>query len=145
MQSLCLSTNLWKQIQFKQRDRKTLGPHTLHSHQKGLVYVSRYSQPQQPLAYENKPCESLQCLFLSKVPVRKGKKGAWMFLQELWGTGTGCPETLSMLHPWKCSWLGCMGLWVTLSSERFPAHGVPVGTGWSLKSLTTQTILCFYV
>ena len=47
--------------------------------------------------------------------------------------------------PWKCSRPGWTGLWATWSSERCPAHSRRVGTGRSIRSLPTQTILWFCV
>ena len=37
-------------------------------------------------------------------------RGKW------WGSGTGCPERLWMLHPWRCSRPGWMGPWAAWSS-----------------------------
>lgn len=68
-----------------------------------------------------------------------------------WGTWTGCPENL--LHPWKCSRMGWMGLEATWDSGRFPW---PWQVGWNKmifmihsywclrKDISTQSILWFY-
>jgi len=46
--------------------------------------------------------------------------------------------------PWQCSRLDWTGLWAPWSGGRVPAHGRGGGTRWSVRSLPTQTILCFY-
>ena len=61
-----------------------------------------------------------------------------------WGPGPGCPEKLWLPPPWQCWRPGWMGLWETWSVEGVPAHGRGVGTGWSIRSFPTQTILWFY-
>lgn len=38
--------------------------------------------------------------------------------QREWDAGTGCPERLRMLHPWRCSRPVWMGPWATWSSTR---------------------------
>jgi len=45
------------------------------------------------------------------------------------GAGTGCPERLWMLHPWRCSRPGWMEPWATWSSTRSGAGD------WSLMIL----------
>jgi len=40
------------------------------------------------------------------------------YREEWWGAGTGCPERLWMLHPWRCSRPGWMRPWATWSSTR---------------------------
>jgi len=40
-------------------------------------------------------------------------------LWEWWGAGTGCPQRLWMLHPWRCSRPGWMGPWAAWSSIRY--------------------------
>ena len=42
--------------------------------------------------------------------------GGSSLLWEWWGAGTGCPERLWMLHPWRCSRPGWMGPWAAWSS-----------------------------
>lgn len=54
-----------------------------------------------------------------------------------------CPEILWTPHPWRCSTLDWMGLWVTQPSRRFPAHSRRVAR-WFLRPLATQTIWSFY-
>jgi len=54
---------------------------------------------------------------------------------------TVATEKLWMPHPWKCSRPGWMGLWATWSAERCPCSWQGFGTGWSLRSFPTQTIL----
>ena len=64
-------------------------------------------------------------------------------LRGWWGTGTGCPEKVWMLHPWRCSGPGLVGTGQLGVAGGSPAHGRGVGAGWSLKSLPTQAILWF--
>lgn len=61
-----------------------------------------------------------------------------------WGTRTCCPGKLWMLQPWYCSRPGWTKFWATWSSERHPCPWLWVGTGWSLSSLPSQPILCYF-
>ena len=40
-------------------------------------------------------------------------------LWERWGAGTGCPERLWVLHPWRCSRLGWMEPWAAWASIKW--------------------------
>lgn len=91
-------------------------------------------------------CIPLACQHLLG-QVGKGLHKTWHW----WGTWTGCPEKL--LHPWKCSRMGWMGLEATWDSGRFPW---PWQVGWNKmifmirsywclrKDISTQSILWFY-
>lgn len=72
--------------------------------------VSRSSQQHM----KANPVKVPNVFFLSIVPVRKRKKGAWIFLQGQSGTGTGCLETFWLSHLWKCSrpvWIELWTIW----------------------------------
>jgi len=67
-----------------------------------------------------------------------------LFTQRCWSTVTGCPHKLWMPHPWRHSRSGWMGLWATWPSGSSSVHGRGFGKIWSLRSLSTQSILWFY-
>ena len=53
------------------------------------------------------------------------------------------PREAVAAPPWQCSRPGWTGLWETWSDGRCPCSWHGVGTGWSIRSLPTQTILWF--
>ena len=67
----------------------------------------------------------------------------WMKLtrNQMQGSATNCPKKLWMPHPWRYTWPSWMGLWAAWSDGEQPAHSRGVGTGWSLRSLSTQPII----
>ena len=71
-------------------------------------------------------------------------RGRNSLLRGWWGSGTGCPEKLWMLHPCTRLRPGWMGPWAVWSSGEQPAHVRKAGTGWALRSLLTYAILWFY-
>lgn len=62
-----------------------------------------------------------------RVAVRK------KFFTVRWSMRTDCPKKLWMLHTWKCSRTGWVGLWSTWSSGWLPFPRRGIGTQWSLR------------